>query len=60
MTAEDRAYWEEHRRAYRAERLDVPVVTPEEGAALRKRYPVDGSDTPDDYKRLTAEEFFDG
>lgn len=35
-------------------------VTAQQAADLRKRYPLDGSDTPKDYKRFTPEQFFDG
>ncbi|MCP9861082.1 MULTISPECIES: hypothetical protein [unclassified Cyanobium] len=40
-----------------AEREVEYTVTPQEAADLRKRYP---SDTPDAYKKIKPEEFFDG
>lgn len=43
-----------------AERQVEYTVTPEETVDLRKRYPLDGSKTPEDYKKFTPEEFFDG
>lgn len=43
-----------------AEREVEYTVTPEEAADLRQRYPVDGSDTPEGYKKIGPERFFDG
>lgn len=43
-----------------AERDVEYTVTAQEAADLRKRYPLDGSDTPEGYKKFTPEQFFDG
>jgi len=60
MSTADRADRDARRQAYRAMREEIPSVTPARDAQLKQLYPVDGSDTPAEYKKISPEAFFDG
>lgn len=57
---DDYSFLDDIKRELDAEREVDYSVSPERGAYLLKRYPLDGSDTPETYRRFKPEEFFDG
>lgn len=60
MKNNDDAFLADIKKELDAEREVEYTVTPERASYLRKRYPVDGSDTPEGYKKIGPERFFDG
>lgn len=53
----DYSFLNEIAKEHRTMREDVPEVTPEEAERLDRTYP---KDTPEAYKRIPFDEFFDG